>query len=73
MLFCAGKPTVFIDVVVSKIMKMDGVVCTHFNMIDYGALWEKSTCALHNSLVLHMLKSDLDIKPLGAIEGPDLA
>ena len=51
------------------IMRMKGVICTHFNMTDYGALWKKSTCVLHNSPVLHMLKLDLDIKPSVPLRG----
>jgi hypothetical protein len=51
------------------IMKMKGVIRTHFNMTDYGALWKKSTCVLRNSLVLYMLKLDLDIEPSVPLRG----
>ncbi len=42
------------------VMGFKGVICTHFNMSDYGAFWRKPTCILHNTPLLHLLKLEMD-------------
>ena len=51
------------------IMAKKGVTCTHFNMTDYGAMWKKATCVMHNAPVMHLLKLDMGIKPTVALRG----